>query len=298
VSQTSTDLIAGALAEIPNVDLGVLGTFAGSQGSLAKVDVDGVRLTVPMVGQNWPILGDTVRLLRVGKQTLLLGPTLARPTVGRVSATGSPRVTVEYPAGSGVTQLMGYPKGASPVVNDVAVIDWSSGGTVVAFVTAAAGLVAPTDPTPPKGAQQFRQVFTALDSGSYAKGGGLQANDVYASASRRSLWVYGSKIADSIPDSARIDAIGIYLPLLSDQAGNRPMLGTHGNASMPSTSPTIANLTSIANPSGGVPLPTSFGDLLKTGAAMGVGADGAGYAIFRGTQKDGQSGALDITYTV
>lgn len=297
MSSSSTDLLVEGLDSIPSVGVGFLGVFAGNEGKLALVDIDGRRLSVLYVGQQWPIPGDTVRLLRIEKQMVVLGPTDARATVGKVTATGAPKCTVEYPAGSGVTQLMGYPKGATPVVGDIAIIEWPS-GTVVAFVTAAAGLLAPADPTPPPGTQRFRQVFTALESGSYAKGGGLQSSDVYASASRRSLWVYGSKIANTIPDNAVIEDIGITLPLLSDQAGNRPMLGTHTNATMPSTSPTIANLTAIASPSGRVPLPTSFGDLLKTSAALGIGADGAGYAIFRGVQKDGQSGALDITYSV
>jgi hypothetical protein len=168
---------------------------------------------------------------------------------------------------------------------------------VVSFVTQAAGLTAPTDPTPPPGAQQGRQVFTALDSGQYAKGGGsTQSNDVYASASTRSLWVYGTKIADTIPDGAVIRSVSINVAPLRDD-GNSPRFGTHPHASMPATAPTIGNLTSIAKPSGWVALPTSFGDLLKTGAALGIGVDGAGYAIFRGTQKDGQSGALDISWT-
>jgi len=297
VSSNSTDFLADALSSIPSVGVGFLGVFAGNDGKMALVDIDGRRLSVLYVGQQWPITGDTVRLLRIDKQLVVLGPTDARSTVGLVKEAGTTQCLVEYPAGSGVTQLMGFPKGATPVVGDVAIIEWPS-GTVVAFVTAAAGLLAPADPTPPASAQRFRQVFTALDSGSYAKGGALQSRDVYASSSRRSLWVYGPKIANTIPDNAVIEDIGITLPLLSDQAGNRPQLGTHANASMPATSPTIANLTSIASPSGRVPLPTSFGDLLKTGAALGIGADGAGYAIFRGVQKDGQSGALDITYTV
>jgi hypothetical protein len=296
VKSSSTDLLLDGMQEVPEVGAGFIGTFAGAEGQQALVDIDGSRLRVPKVGQSWPIIGDAVRLIRVDRVMLMLGPVVARSTVGRVTATGAPRCTVEYPAGSGVSQLMGYPKGTTPVVGDVAVIDWASGGTVVALVTQAAGISAPTDPTPPAGPQRGRQVFTALDSGQYAKGGGLQSNDVYASTSTRSLWVYGTKIADTIPDGAAITSISINVSPLRNE-GNAPRFGTHGNASMPGSSPTIANLTSLANASGWVALPTSFGDLLKTGGALGIGTDGAGYAIFRGTQKDGQSGALDIAWT-
>lgn len=293
---SSTDLVLDNLQDIPNVGAGFIGAFAGAEGALALVDIDGKRLRVPNVGQHWPILGDDVRLLRIDKQFVMLGPTRARATVGRVTATGAPRCTVEYPPGSGVSQLMGYPKGSTPVVGDVALIDWPSGGTVIALVTQAAGVSAPTDPTPPPAAQTGRQVFTALDSGQYAKGGGLQSNDVYASTSTRSLWVYGTKIADTIPDGATITSIAINVSPLRD-SGNAPRFGTHALAGMPGTSPTIDNLTSVNKPNGRVELPLSFGNLLKTGAALGIGVDGAGYAIFRGTQKDGQSGALDISWT-
>ena len=290
-------MIAEALASSDSIQF-FLGTYAGNKNGMALVDIDGQRQTLPAAGKVWPTLGDQVRLLRVNKVMAMLGPTKpAGVRVGRVAATGTPRCTVEFPPGSGVTQLMGFPKGATPVVNDVVLIDWESGGTVMEIVTAAAGFVAPTDPTPPPGVQQGRQIFATLDSGQYAKsGGGVQSNDVYASASTRSLWVYGTKIADTIPDGAVIRSVAINVAPLRDD-GNSPRFGTHPHATMPGTAPVVSNLTSIAKPSGWVALPTSFGDLLKTGAAFGVGVDGAGYAIFRGTQKDGQSGALDISWT-
>ncbi|MBF4578966.1 hypothetical protein [Frigoribacterium sp. VKM Ac-2530] len=295
---TSTDAIRDQLGQIPSVELAITGTFAGVEDGLALVDIDGERQLVTLLGRYWPMPGETVRLLRVKKSLVALDITSPNYRVGRVTATGSPRCTVEFPPGSGVTQLMGYPKGAEPVVGDIVLIDWGSGGTVDQIVTTAAGLSSPTEPPPPpppaSGGRQV-QKFTALGSGSF--GGGMWIDDVYASASKKSLWVYGPKIADNIPDGATIERVRIYLPLLSDRAGNRPRIGTHGYGSRPGGAPAINNLTSVPNPAGWQDLPTSFGDLLKTGAQLGVGADGAGYVIWAGKQKDSESGALEITFT-
>ena len=298
MTSTATDLLAGRLADIPNVDLTITGIFAGVQDGLALVDIDRERQTVAMLGRYWPMPGETVRLLRVKKSLVIIDVVKPGHRIGRVSAEGSPRCTVEFPPGSGVTQLMGYPKGADPVVGDVVLIDWWSGGTVEQIVTTAAGMSSPTEPiAPPPAAGGGTQVakFTALRSGSF--GGGSWLDDVYASASKKSLWVYGTKISDNIPDAATINRVRIYLPLLSDRAGNRPRLGTHGYADRPAGAPTINNLTTVNNPAGWQELPAAFGDLLKTGTQLGVGADGAGYVIWAGKQKDAESGALEITYT-
>jgi hypothetical protein len=297
VTSTSADVVAEHLAGIPGVDL-FLGVFAGAADSLAQVNIDDRQLTVPALGNSWPMIGDRVRLLRVGKATIMLGSVQQRATVGRVTAPGSPRCTVEYPAGSGVTQLMGYPKGATPEVGDVVLISWDgeAGGTVTAIVTAAGGQDGPI-PEPPTPPQQtdFQSVFTMSDSGSF-RDGSWWTNQVYASPSNQSAYFPGSgKIADTIPDDATIDSIAIWLPVNRD-TGNRPRIGTHSYQTKPGGPPTISNLTDLGTQSGWVQLPTSYGDLLKTGEQSGIGFDGAGFAIFAGTQQDGQAGALDIAW--
>lgn len=295
MSPTSADKIAEQLAAVPELDASTIGVFAGSDGDQAVVNLDGNQLRVPALGAHWPIVGDGVRLLRVGKTYLLLGPVKQRATVGRVVTAGSPRCTVEYPPGSGVSDLMGYPTNVTPVVGDVVLIDWQgeAAGTVVAVVTAAAGQVTPVPPPPPPSGGSGRQTFTAIDSGSFQ--GRWWTNKVYASASNKSAFFYGSKVGDTLPNDAVIDAIAIYLTP-ERNSGNQPRIGTHGYQSNPGGQPVINNLMSLAKTSGWVPLPTSFGDQLKAGAQWGVGFDGAGYAIFRGTQQDGQAGALDISW--
>lgn len=297
---TSADVLAEQLAGIPGVDASVLGVFAGpsSDGAQALVNVDDRQLAVPALGGSWPIVGDRVRLLRVGKQTLLLGSVQQRSTQGRVNAVGSPKCDIEYPPGSGVVEAMSMPKGATPEVGDLVVINWEgeAARTVTAIVSSQTEQPKPPAPSGPEQQTSFRQTFTAADSGSF-QNGRWWTNLVYASASNKSAYFYGSKIADTIPSTATIDAVRVYLSPTRN-SGNQPRIGTHGYASKPDGQPVINNLLSLPNASGWVNLPTSFGDLLKTGGQLGIGFDGAGYTIFRGTQQDGQGGALDIAWHV
>jgi hypothetical protein len=297
VSSTA-DAVAQALGDITSVDVSVIGVFAGvnADGNQALVNVDDRQLIVPPLGPTWPIVGDRVRLLRAGKMTLMLGTVQQRSTLGRVTDVGSPKCTIEYPPGSGVTDLMSMPKGATPEVGDLVVICWDgeAARTVISIVSSQTDQPKPPDPSGPPVQTTGRQTFTAADSGSF-QNGRWWTNQVYASASNRSAFFYGSKIADTIPDEATIDSISVFLSPTRN-SGNQPRIGTHGYTSNPGSAPTIGNFVSLANASGWVALPTPFGDLLKTGAQWGVGFDGAGFAIFKGTQQDGQAGALDIAW--
>lgn len=294
---TSADALATALQGVPNVST-IIGVYAGNDGTSALVNVDDSRQSVPALGGVWPIVGDRVRLLRVNQSLFLLGPVQQRANLGRITVVGSPKCTVEYPPGSGVTQMMGVPKGSSPAVGDSVVIEWGgeAASTVVAVISSGTDQPTPADPSGPPASSSGQQTFTAADSGSF-QNGRWWTNQVYASASNKSAFFYGSKIADTIPDGATIDSIRVFLSPTKN-SGNQPRIGTHGYLSNPGGSPTISNLISLPSASGWVGLPTSFGDLLKTGAQLGVGFDGAGYAIFRGTQQDGQAGALDISWHV
>lgn len=300
MSSTSADVLAEQLAGIPGVDAGVIGVFAGvsADGAQALVNVDDRQLVVPALGASWPLVGDRVRLLRAGKLTLLLGSVQQRSTLGRVNAVGSPKCDIEYPPGSGVIEQMSMPKGATPAVGDLVVINWlgEAARTVTAIVSSQSNQPAPPTPGGQPSQTTFRQTFSAADSGSF-QNGRWWTNLVYASASNRSAFFYGSKIADTIPDGAAIDSVRVFLSPTRD-SGNRPRIGTHGYASNPGGSPTINNLVSLGTATGWVDLPTSFGDALKTGSQLGVGFNGAGYAIFRGTQQDGQAGALDIAWHI
>lgn len=292
---SSDDKLAQRLEAIPDIDFTIMGKFVRFDGVVAVVDVGAQRVTMPNVGMYFPIPGDDVRIIRVGKQTLLWGPAVARSPIGRVSGSGSPRCTVEYPAGSGVSLLMGYPKNITPAVNDVVLIDWTSGGTIIDTITAAPVTVAPDDPSGGAG-QSGRQTFTAIDSGSF--GSSWFTNAVFDSTSNSGAWFYGSKIADTIPDGASITSMSIYLPLQSG-SGFAPNIRGHTSATRPGGNVAFTGGShTLGAISGWVGIPTSLGDLLKANAfGLGFAANSGGYNIWSGVGSDGLSGALDIAWT-
>jgi hypothetical protein len=295
---SSADALAEILSGISDVDATLIGTFVGPSGTQAIVDVGSARVTIPALGPTFPFTNEPVRLLRVGKITLMLGP-VPRWPVGKVTATGSPRCTVEYPPGSGVTKQMGYPPNITPTVGDTVLIDWASGGSVSTKLTIAPGATAPPDPGGGSGGQQ-QQVFTAVDSGTWqtANGGRWWQNDVWAvsTGNNTGAWFYGSKIRDTIPDSAAINAAEIYLPIFYD-TGSAPIAQVHSSTSKPGGNISGVGGTSALNPSSGwVPIPAAFLDYLKANDG-GIALVGGGFKKYRGTASDGQSGALRVTYS-
>lgn len=290
---SAEDAIASRFAEMRPWQV-LIGSFVRQDGASAVVDVGGARITMPSVGTYFPLPGDPVRVLRTDQAPFLLGPAAPRSSVGKVTATGSPRAVIEYPPGSGVTKTMGYPVGVALAVNDVVVIDWASGGTVVASVTATP-LFDPAPPAPPPaGGGRQTIVFTAIDSGNW--NGGWWTNEVWASDNNHGAWFYGSKVRDSIPDSASIVSTEIYLPAYY-QYGASPNFRTHTNDTKPGGAPSYTATVVALNAarSGWVSLPNTVGDFLKANVG-GTGMRQGGFTKYRGTQADGLSGALRITF--
>lgn len=292
---SSTDEIARILSEIPDLAL-IGGVYVQASGVQAVVDVGQARVAVPTVGANFPVPGEAVRLLRVGKQIILLGPAAPRAPIGRVAATGSPRCTVEYPAGSGVTQLMGYPSNITPAVNDVVLLDWTSGGTIVDRITIAPGVVTPEFPGGGGGGGQQTQVFTARDAGTInTSGGSYWQAQVWASDSTFGVYVYGSKIRDTIPDSAVIQSAEIYLPPVS-VSGGAPNLQVH-NLETRSGLPSFRGSSAALSPrTGWVPIPVAFLNDLKANPG-GVGFNHGGFNKYKALAADATSGSLRVTYS-
>lgn len=294
MSRTSEDAVAEKLATIKPWQV-LVGKFVAQSAGSAVVDVGGARITMPSLGTYFPLVNDAVRVLRADTGTFLLGPAVPKDARGIVTATGSPRITVEYPPGSGVSKLMGYPSTLTPAVNDLVVIDWASGGTVTAIVTALPDVDPPGEAPPVASSGPKTLVFTALDSGNW--NGGWWTNEVWASDNNHGAWFYGSKVKDTIPDTAVISKVEIYLPAYY-QFGSDPNFRTHTHASKPAGAPTYTDTITplVGARSGWVTLPTSVGDFLKANTG-GTGFRQGGFTKYRGTQADAQSGALRITYS-
>lgn len=291
--RTTEDAVAEQLAQVRPWQI-LIGTFIEESAGQAVVDVGGARITMPSLGTYFPLPTEPARVLRADTGTFLLGPASPKDARGIVTATGTPRITVEYPPGSGVTKLMGYPSTLTPAVDDLVVIDWASGGTVTAIVTALPDLAEPEPAPSAPGAGPQTLTFTALDSGNW--NGDWWTNEVWASDNNHGAWFYGSKIRDTIPDTATITRIEIFLPSYYS-FGDPPNFRTHTHDAKPAGAPTYDATVVLSDArSGWVTLPTSVGDFLKANVG-GTGMRQGGFTKYRGTQADAQSGALRITYT-
>lgn len=293
-TRTSTDLITADLARMRPAE-SYLGTFVSQSGTAALVNVAGSTITVKSESAYPPIAGEAVRLERRGADIILLGPAIARSATGRVTVTGSPQCTVEYPNGSGVTKLMPYPSGYTPAVGDIVLINWDSNGAIQAKLTQLPGVVVP-DVLPPTGPQLYHPPpFTAIDSGTF-QSGSWWTTDVYSSSSTTSAWFYGSKIKDTIPDGATIISAAIYLPAKQALYGP-PQFGRHASPTKPAGAVSFSALADLGGRSGWTAIPAALIEHLKANDG-GLGVSHGGYTIWHGVATDGLSGALDIIYRI
>lgn len=281
--------IADALARVPVVE-SIVGVFVSQDGPVATVDVAGRRLLVKAATQLQVLPSDPVRLERRGPDLVVTGPSTNRATLGTVTVAGNP-ATVEYPDGSGVTADLPVVDGLTVDVADTVIIDWASGGTVTAVVASPLSPEAPEDPGAGSG-QTVTVTLFADQSGSY--GSSWWTDEVWASSSYVGGWFYGTKIKDSIPDSAVILSASIYLPAAST-FGDPPNFGIHNQAVRPAGSLTVSSTVALSPRVGEVPLPTSWFDTLKASDG-GIGVNHGGRNVYRSVGADGNSGRLTVTY--
>lgn len=281
--------IARLFANVPEQE-SIVGVFVSQDGPVATVDVSGRRLQVLSAAQTPVLPGDPVRLERRGPDLVLIGPTTARSTLGRVTVAGDP-ATVEYPDGSGVTAVLPVASEVTVSVDDTVVIDWSTGGAVIAVLSSTVDTETPDDPG--GGGQQVTVVFNAIDSGSY-QSGRWWTDEVWASSSNTGGWFYGTKIKDTIPDSAVILSASMWLPARY-KFGDRPNFAVHSSAFKPGGALTFGASTELDPRDGQVSVPTSWIDTLKS-TDGGIGVNHGGWTIYRGLSGDGRSGELTVKY--
>jgi hypothetical protein len=272
----TADQLAAALREIPTVS-SKLGTFVRRDGVRVVVSLAGKQVVLPFVGTALPPVGASVQVETRDGSTVVTGAAAPLPQWGQPH-------TLRY--------LAAY----TPAVGDEVSVSWGADGGVVQ------DKLSRSAPTPPPVAFQGTGAltefhpgpFTATGSGSY--GSRWFTNDVYASASNTGGWWYGSKVRDTIPDNAAIKSASVFLNA-RQVSGSNPVLRLHTSEGQPSgpLSFTAAPQALNGARTGWVPIPTAWIDYLKANAG-GVGFEHGGYNIFRGTQSDALSGALDITW--
>lgn len=266
----------------------IAGNFHGLDGLRALVDFDGGRVPAHFATAWRPGINDPVWVTVVDGVAWLLGPTAPQASDGSVVSVAAGLATINTDVGQ-ITAT--YNSGVTLTAGQQVKLLAHGGYHVVG--------VKSTSPPPPEvpggpgsGGGRVTQTFTAIDSASFQVS--WWNNDVWSSANNRGCWFYGTKICDTIPDSATIVGAEIYLPPPTRLLGARPF-GRHPYATRPGGAPSITATSTLPGTSGWVAIPTSLLDHLKSNVG-GLGFDIGGYNIWPGVQRVGQSGAVRVTY--
>lgn len=274
-----------------------MGSFvsANSDGT-AQIDFGQGEVTTLSAMNYQPLVGASVRCLRIKSGTLMLGEANPVAVLGTVTVAGSPLLTVTTSAGS---QDLPYLASYTPrTVSDVVVI---FGGYVLGKPSAS---LAPTYTPETAAAGSYSTDFRADDSGTYyVPGTAYSTADVWCTSTgnNKGAWFYGATIANTIPDTATITRVQVYVnEFYNLYPTSLALIGLH-TLETKSGAPTITSATTISSGTGWKELPTSFGDSLKAGTSKGVGtgsSGSSGYHKFRSRAADADSGLLRIDWTV
>lgn len=257
---------------------------------LASVSVGGGVVPMPMAGAA-PQIGDQVWVGFLGNQPVCLGP-VPRPTLGTVaSAPANGRVRVR--GDDQRVYTLTYSADITPVVQTRVAIDWSiPGGFILGQLSAEPQIVPPTVSVAPV-PQLSEATFNPVASGTY-RNGKWDTNEVWSTTDGLGAFFYGGQIDSTIPDDATILSVDLYVDAIST-SGGQPSIGTHTLQTKPLSAPIISNAVFVAGGTGWKSLPATFGDLLKSGSASGLGTSHGG--AHKWTEAGSKnSGALTIKW--
>lgn len=289
--ETEADAVLRLVGGKSSVRL-IPGSYRGLDSTFrAIVDFDGGRVPAYLLGAR-PEVNDAVWVMVVDGVAYVVGSSVPKPSEGVVESFTTDPYTAVVSSDVGEFTVL-YPPSLLLDVGDKVRLLWHGGGWVL-DISEPATQGAP--PPGPGGGGRSTVEFTAIDSGSYQAGFGWRTNEVWSSASNKGAWFYGSSIRDTIPDSASIVSAEIFLPSPSNQIGARPF-GRHTYDAKPGGAPTITDTSTLPGVSGWVPIPTTHIDYLKVNPG-GLGFDLGGWWIWAGTQGNGSSGRLRVTYDI
>ncbi len=279
---SSTELILRELARIPDVGH-QLAEFVAMTGVKAVVNIGDKSVTIPVSGWYPPVAGMIVQLERRNGELIVTGPATQNPPLGKVTGTGSPKVTV---VAGGTSYLLYYRAGYTPAVGDDVEINWAT-GVVQGKVTGT-----PADPGPGQnpggGGGPFSDlVVFADDSGSYNSR--WWTNDVWNSDNNTGAWFHGGKLRSALK-GADVTSIEIFLNP-REASGYAPKVGLHNSNTKPGGNVGVHDQIDLEPREGWVRLPTWWGNWLRDNDGS-IGTTRSGYTIWRGTASDRYSGAL------
>lgn len=248
------------------------------QGICVDVDLENTLCTVNIGGAEqvmmWafypPWEGDTVVVGYLGKKPIAFAQ-WGSP-MGTVGSSDSELIVAT--GDDGREYIYPYTVGYSPAPGDRVVLLHSHRHIPGEYTDEPAGSEYRVPDAPP--GQSGQATFYPIDSAGWRFGTQYQGSGVDASASKGGAYFYGYQIANTIPDSATIDSMVLHLTTNFDYfpGENTPVLyhgepGPHGAAQ-----PAFGGAGIACTGPGAVSL-MDYANLLKTGAALGVGFDPA-----------------------
>jgi hypothetical protein len=291
------DLAAAVMARLDGLSpsQSLVGTFQRFEGAFALVTVLGADVLIPFSGP-LPSPTDSVQLELRNGQMVMTGPTRPKPTRGRVTAVGSPNVTVL--GSDAVSYSLPFMSSYSPTVMDDVAIEWSFEGGLVK------GKVSTTPPppvAPPAAGAEVRDYhpapFQAVAAGYHIVSSGAYNGSFvpnYGTDRASAAW-YGATVADSIQDNATITLARIYLSTTSQSFGGPAIQVIEGAG--PQARVPVGSAIALPARSGWVSIPGEIVDLLKV-ANRGVSIIGAtnpsGSDRYRTVAQDPMTFALDL----
>lgn len=259
----------------------------------ALVNVGGSTAPIPMVAA--PIVNARCWVGFLANQPIVLGP-VTRPPLG--TATAAPSAGIVPVTGDDGQKYTVASDGFTITSGTRVLLAWGDrGGYVIGLPTAdpTTGLPIQTGGNAAGGGsvtKTFNSVWSGTQNSGYGGGSGTSSfwtSDVWCGDTTLGAWGFGSQIADTIPDTAVIDGIGIYVTQTGGGGGSSPTFALHNLLNRGGTLTPTSPVT-VSGGSGGVGLPPSFGDALKTGAAYGIATRHGGYWVYSG------AATLSITY--
>lgn len=265
--------------------------------SLALVNVPGGQVSMPMVGTA-PIPQRPCWVGFFGKTPICLGPA-PRSTMCTVSGSPSGGVVQVTGDDGGIYKVV-YDARLTPASGNRVLVDWlESGGTILCVVSADPVTFDPNTPAPPVvvPGKKVTRTFNPTDSGSQSGSGSSGSGSfftprVFCSDSNVGGYFYGTQIASTIPDSASIISVELYLDEVTGY-GDAPHMGLH-NLATKAGSLAVSSSTAFSAGSGWKRF-DAFGTALKTGASKGFATGHGGYHVYNNAGIN-NSGACRITW--
>lgn len=267
------------------------GTFVAANVNGCTVDVGGGHIPAQWGTDYLPEINESVWVEFIDGVAFMRGPATGKAGQGTVVSVAGGFVTLTTDFGQ---IIVPYNAALTPTAGQVLKLTWRGGGYADSLMsTSPPPNVAP--PTSNGGTKVHADKFTTLDAASW--NGSWSSSRLWASNTYLGAAWYGTKIRDTIPSTAVVSRVQVYISPVQIQ-GNNPIFALHADLSRPAGAPSLSSPTAIAIAPGWVDLPNSFGDALKSGGGMaGIGLDHGGFNILHSRAEDADTAALLITST-